>query len=76
MQVDVTKMSPEQKRKLRMEYISYIPQGSMSVFNPVLKIRGTYEDFIGSHVKGQNREAIFELAYKRIRDRVVLLRTY
>jgi peptide/nickel transport system ATP-binding protein len=65
-EVDVTKISPEEKRKLRMEYISYIPQGSMSVFNPVLKIRGTYEDFISSHVKVQSREEIFELARKRI----------
>jgi peptide/nickel transport system ATP-binding protein len=65
-EVDVTRMSPEEKRKLRMEYISYIPQGSMSVFNPVLKIKGTYEDFIGSHFNGQNRAEIFELARKRI----------
>jgi peptide/nickel transport system ATP-binding protein len=65
-EVDVTKMSPEAKRKLRMDYISYIPQGSMSVFNPVLKIKGTYEDFIGSHVYGQSRTEIFELARKRI----------
>src|SRR5690349_590557 len=28
--VDVTGMSAEEKRQLRMEYISYIPQGSMS----------------------------------------------
>lgn len=65
-EVDVTRMGAEEKRKLRMEYISYIPQGSMSVFNPVLKIRGTYEDFIGSHVNGQSRAEIFEVAYKRI----------
>ena len=65
-EVDVTTMSAEETRKLRMEYISYIPQGSMSVFNPVLKIKGTYEDFIGSHLNGQSREEIFELAHKRI----------
>jgi peptide/nickel transport system ATP-binding protein len=65
-EVDVTTMSAEQKRKLRMEYIAYIPQGSMSVFNPVLKIKGTYEDFIGSHVNGQSRAEIFELARRRI----------
>jgi peptide/nickel transport system ATP-binding protein len=65
-EMDVTGMSPEEKRILRMQYISYIPQGSMSVFNPVLKIRGTYEDFIGSHVTGQSREEIFELSRKRI----------
>jgi peptide/nickel transport system ATP-binding protein len=65
-EVDVSRINAEEKRKLRMEYISYIPQGSMSVFNPVLKIKGTYEDFIGSHVSGRSREEIFELARKRI----------
>ena len=63
--VDVTELSAEETRKLRMEYISYIPQGSMSVFNPVLKIKGAFEDFIGSHAHGQSREEIFELAQKR-----------
>lgn len=65
-EVDVTRLNPEEKRKLRMEYISYIPQGSMSVFNPVLKLKETFEDFIGSHVSGQSREDIFELARKQI----------
>jgi peptide/nickel transport system ATP-binding protein len=67
-EMDVTGLSGEEKRKLRMEYISYIPQGSMSVFNPVLKIKGTYEDFIGSHITGQSREEIFELARERIHE--------
>jgi peptide/nickel transport system ATP-binding protein len=66
--VDVSQLSAEKKRKLRMEYISYIPQGSMSVFNPVMKIRGAYEDFIGSHISGRSREEIFELARKRIQE--------
>jgi peptide/nickel transport system ATP-binding protein len=65
-EVDVTRMSADEKRKLRMRYISFIPQGSMSVLNPVLKIKGTYEDFIGSHVDGQSRAEIFELARQRI----------
>jgi peptide/nickel transport system ATP-binding protein len=65
-EVDVTTMKPEAKRKLRMEYISYIPQGSMSVFNPVLKIKGTFADFIGSHIRGKDRAEIFELAHQRI----------
>lgn len=67
-EVDVTGMSAEEKRKLRMEYISYIPQGSMSVFNPVLKIKGTFADFIGSHINAQSRAEIFELARKRIME--------
>lgn len=65
-EVDVTRMSAEEKRKLRMRYISFIPQGSMSVLNPVIKIKGTYEDFIGSHVDGRSRAEIFELARQRI----------
>ncbi|MBK8023088.1 MAG: ABC transporter ATP-binding protein [Chloroflexi bacterium] len=65
-EVDVAGMSAEEKRTLRMEYISYIPQGSMSVFNPVQKIRGTFQDFIGSHVSGKNREEVFELARRRV----------
>ncbi len=65
-EVDVTRLSAEEKRKLRMEYISYIPQGSMSVFNPVLKLKETYEDFIASHVNRQNRAEILELAHKQI----------
>jgi peptide/nickel transport system ATP-binding protein len=65
-EVDVSKMSPEEMRRLRMEYISYIPQGSMSALNPVLKLKETYKDFIGSHLGDQSREEIFELAYKQI----------
>lgn len=65
-EVDVTSMRPEEKRRLRMEHISYIPQGSMSVLNPVLKLRETYQDFIGSHVSGRSREEMLELARKQI----------
>ena len=65
-EVDVARMSPEEMRELRMEYISYIPQGSMSALNPVLKLKETYEDFIGSHLGDQSREEIFELAHKQI----------
>ena len=65
-EVDVSKMSPEEMRQLRMEYISYIPQGSMSALNPVLKLKETYNDFIGSHLGDQSREEIFELAHKQI----------
>jgi peptide/nickel transport system ATP-binding protein len=65
-EVDVSKMSPEEVRRLRMEYISYIPQGSMSALNPVLKLKETYKDFVGSHLGDQSREEIFELAHKQI----------
>ena len=66
--VDVSTLSAEEKRKLRMEYISYIPQGSMSVLNPVMKIKETYHDFIGSHISLQKREEIFHLAQEHITE--------
>lgn len=65
-EVDITRISAEEMRRLRMEYISYIPQGSMSVLNPVLKLKETYEDFIGSHLSEQSREETFELARSQI----------
>jgi peptide/nickel transport system ATP-binding protein len=64
--VDVTSLSGEEKRKLRMEYISYIPQGSMSVLNPVQKLQETYQDFIASHVNIKSREETFDLARSHI----------
>jgi peptide/nickel transport system ATP-binding protein len=64
--VDVTTLNANEKRKLRMTYISYVPQGSMSVLNPVIKVKGTYQDFIGSHVRGKTRKDAFELARQHI----------
>ncbi len=39
----------ETLRSLRWKDISYIPQGSMAVLNPVRKIRDTFRDFITPH---------------------------
>ncbi len=66
--IDVTSLEPEAKRKLRMEYISYVPQGSMSVLNPVIKLNDTYQDFIGSHVRGKTRREAFELAEQHLAE--------
>jgi peptide/nickel transport system ATP-binding protein len=66
--VDVTSLSAEEKRRLRMEYISYVPQGSMSVLNPVLKVKEAYHDFIGSHVSGRTRKEAFTLARQHIAE--------
>src|SRR5512147_1467172 len=66
--IDITKLNFEERRKLRMEFISYVPQGSMSVLNPVLKLKETYQDFISSHVRGKTRQEAFELAHKHISE--------
>jgi len=60
--VDITSLSPEEKRWLRWEFISYVPQGSMSVLNPVLKLKETFNDFISSHLSGKTKEETFEIA--------------
>jgi peptide/nickel transport system ATP-binding protein len=66
-EIDATVLSSEEKRKLRLEFISNIPQGSMSVLNPVMKVKETYKDFIASHVGERNRrEEIFDRAHKQI----------
>ncbi len=38
-------------RDLRWKQVSYIPQGSMHVLNPVRRIRDTFHDFIVAHTE-------------------------
>ena len=64
--VDVATLSPEEIRRLRLEYIAYVPQGSMSVLNPVARIKDTYRDFIESHVSAQMKGEAYELAKSHI----------
>ena len=67
-ETDVSSLSPEDKRRLRWEYVSYVPQGSMSVLNPVIKVKETYRDFIASHVGGKTRDEAFEIAKRQIAE--------
>ncbi len=67
-EMDVTAFSAREKRKLRWEYISYVPQGSMSVLNPVLKVKETFHDFLASHVGGKSRDQAFEMAKSHIAE--------
>lgn len=64
--VDIFSLRPDDVKKLRWEYISYVPQGSMSVLNPVIKVKETYRDFLESHVGGRTRDEIFEMAKEHI----------
>jgi peptide/nickel transport system ATP-binding protein len=74
-EVDVCSLSPKAKRKLRWVYISYVPQGSMSVLNPVTRVKETYQDFIKSHATGKTRDEAFELAKKQITELGLPLKT-
>lgn len=66
--IDVGTLSPEAKRKLRLEYIAYVPQGSMSALNPVIKLKETYQDFIGSHVSGKTKKETLAIAARHITE--------
>ena len=67
--VEVTALGPEERRSLRWRFISYVPQGSMSVLNPVSRIRRTYRDFLESHLTGETREH----AFRRAKDHLAAL---
>ena len=67
-EIDVSSLSAEAKRRLRWKYISYVPQGSMSVLNPVTRLKVTYQDFITSHVSGRSKDEVFEIAKEHITD--------
>jgi len=54
--IDVLGLSPAELRAMRWKEISYIPQGSMHVLNPVRRIRHTFRDFVGVHLKTSPRE--------------------
>jgi len=64
--VDVSTLTQEEIRRLRLEYIAYVPQGSMSVLNPVARVKDTYRDFIESHISTQQRDEAFVLAKEHI----------
>jgi len=49
--IEIFSLPEDKLRKIRWEYISYIPQGSMNVLNPVRRICKTFQDFIGAHWK-------------------------
>ncbi len=67
-EIDATQLSAEEKRRLRLEFVSYVPQGSMSVLNPVVKLKNTFQDFISSHVSGKTSDEAFQIAKNYIAE--------
>jgi len=59
-EIDITKLSQEEYRKLRWEYISYIPQGSMSALNPIIRVKESFKDFVTAHKKIKDKQKDFE----------------
>ena len=54
-------------RDLRWAEVSYIPQGSMHVLNPVRRIRDTFYDFISAH-KPVDKSAAIEMTRVYLRE--------
>ncbi|MAT96108.1 MAG: ABC transporter ATP-binding protein [Anaerolineaceae bacterium] len=67
-EVDVTSLGAEKMRRLRWDFVSYVPQGSMNVLNPVVKLKDTYHDFISSHVNSKSQEEAFKMARSHIAE--------
>ena len=47
--VNVLSMSEEELQQIRWQDVSYIPQGSMHLLNPVRRIKDTFRDFTSAH---------------------------
>lgn len=45
-------------RQLRWTRLAYIPQGSMGVLNPVMRVRDQFLDTIGDHAQGAQRRQL------------------
>ena len=57
---DILKLGAQQLAAVRWRHLSYIVQGSMSVLNPVRRVRQSFIDFAFRHI-GLEREGFFKL---------------
>ncbi len=65
--LDASDLTDEQQRDLKWRTISYIPQGSMHVLNPVRRIRDTFHDFISAH-RDVTKSESYQLTADYLRD--------
>lgn len=66
-EIDPLSLGEEGLRTIRWKRVSYIPQGSMHVLNPVRRISHTFHDFIAAHRRISKQEAI-AMARSYLRD--------
>jgi peptide/nickel transport system ATP-binding protein len=65
---DILSLQNNELRKIRWKEVSYIPQSSMSVLNPVRRIKKTFWDFIRTHQKIEKEEDFELLVRNHLRD--------
>jgi len=66
-EIDVLALTEKQQREIRWDKVSYIPQGSMHVLNPVRRIRDSFHDFITTHRPVSKRDSA-EMTRRYLRD--------
>jgi peptide/nickel transport system ATP-binding protein len=67
-ELDLFSLKPEERQNFRWSFISYIPQSSMSSLNPVVKLKGTFGDFLESHVPQKGKRDMFERARQHLAE--------
>jgi len=67
-QLDLFALRPEERRGLRWKFISYVPQSSMGNLNPVVKLKGTFRDFLESHVPTRTKRGALEVARQHLAE--------
>jgi peptide/nickel transport system ATP-binding protein len=65
--INTLEMTEKNLHDVRWRKVSYIPQGSMHVLNPVRRIRDTFHDFIAAHRPVSKKESA-EMTRKYLRD--------
>jgi peptide/nickel transport system ATP-binding protein len=75
---DIYRLSPEELSAIRWSHLSYIMQGSMSVLNPVRRIKHAFDDFALPHVdaKGADFTRLVERHLERLHLEPRVLQAY
>jgi peptide/nickel transport system ATP-binding protein len=64
--VDLFSLKLEKRRQFRWSFISYVPQSSMSSLNPVIKLKGTFSDFLGSQAQQMGKREMLVSARQHL----------
>ena len=66
-EIDALSLTDKERKDTRWKQVSYIPQGSMHVLNPVRRIKESFYDFIVAHRRVSRSESL-EMASAYLRD--------
>ena len=67
-EVDLLTIPAKEFERYRLDLISYIPQSSMSVLNPLERIRNIFEDFLAPHRKDITKKEMREFVSTHVKS--------